>query len=196
MSSFYCSRISHNTRVEPNGSVLPCCIMENTPQFFSIKDLHESSWYKDLINANTWPKECFNCKLLEEKNILSPRNFANKKHKVFLKINPNYKTLDLAVSNVCNAACQTCSKGCSSFYAKIMKQSNFIRNKGLDTIKEIDWNNVIGVDFNGGDPLYSNFFQKTVKNLPNHVKWIKINTNASVFYDFTAELENKKQIEL
>jgi MoaA/NifB/PqqE/SkfB family radical SAM enzyme len=105
-------------------------------------------------------------------------------------------TLDLAPDNICNAACPICNVFCSSFYAKTVGKEHLIQNRGHDRIAELLQEGVVQIDFTGGDPLYSQQLRKYLDRLPSTVRWIRINTNASTYYDFTKLLESNMQVEL
>jgi MoaA/NifB/PqqE/SkfB family radical SAM enzyme len=62
----------------------------------------------------------------------------------------------------------------------------------LDLINE----NVVQLDIAGGEPLYSKLSLEILGNLPRSVKWLRINTNASNYYDFTDLLESGVNCEL
>lgn len=197
--TFACSRIQHYLRINVKGDVSPCCVMEDVPKFSTFEEMLESEWYSSLLeqqNTGKWPSECSICLEQEKHNQQSIRSISNKKDKILKKINPNYRVLDVNVTNVCNSACQTCSSRYSSYYAKIEGKKKIIENGGESKFKQYLNDDVLQIEISGGEPLYSKSHRKFLEDLPANVRWIRINTNGSLYYDFTDILEKGIIIEL
>ena len=197
--SFSCNRLKHGVSVGIRGSSFrPCCLITKKPGFDSLEEMRSSDWYYNLLDKEKegiWPAECSICHEQEQQNQPSVRQASNKKHKLYSSINPNYTILDISPNNVCNSACQTCNPSQSTFYAKIagvkqlmMQDDNWV----LNLINE----DVVQIEIAGGEPLYSKISLKILGNLPKSVKWLRINTNASNYYDFTNLLESGVNCEL
>jgi hypothetical protein len=153
--------------------------------------MRESKWYDTLLNnqdSGTWPIECDACKRQEDENLTSVRQASNNKHKLYSAINPDYVFLDISPNNICNSACQTCSPDRSTFYGKVFGKK-MMRKIGDNQVFDLLTDNVVQMDLSGGEPLYSQLTLNVLKNLPKNVKWLRVNTNASNYYDFTEILE-------
>lgn len=197
--SFHCSRIKHTIRINTPGDVSFCCALRDNPEFTSVEEMYASAWYKHMLDCETtgiWPKECYQCKEQEDHNQPSFRTASNRKHPIFSKINSNYKILDVSTDNICNAACQTCGSESSSYYGKIMGKKKLIVNDGEKLIDQYLNDDVVQIDLAGGEPLYSKSYRKILENLPKSVRWLRINTNGSVYYDFTDILQRGIVLEL
>lgn len=200
--TFSCARIQHCIRINNTNDeqVGFCCALKGKiPNFFSVDEMYASNWYAGFVQKQEqgiWPDECEQCSDQEKYNQLSFRQTSNKKHQVYKKLNPNYKVFDISTDNICNAACQTCGPGSSSLYAKIMNYSPMLQNKGIQYIERYLDDNVIQVDLAGGEPFYSKSYRKILANLPDSVKWLRINTNGSMPYDLSDLLNRGIVIEL
>ena len=196
--SFSCNRLKHGITVEMAGSFRPCCLITKKPGFKSLKEMRSSDWYNDLLDKEKegiWPDECSICHVQEQQNQLSIRQTSNKKHKLYSSMNPNYQILEISPNNVCNSACQTCEPSKSTFYSKIagIKQ---LRKLDDDWVLDLINEDIVQLDIAGGEPLYSKISLEILGNLPKSVKWLRINTNASNYYDFTNLLEAGVNCEL
>jgi hypothetical protein len=197
--TFSCSRIDHTIRIDTTGDVYFCCAMRGQPMFASYQELRSSEWYKqikDLAAQGIWPTECQQCKDQEDHGQPSFRTSSNRKHAIFRHINPDYRILDVSTDNVCNAACQTCNAGSSTFYAKTFGKKKLLVNKGESLIAQYLSDNVVQIDLSGGEPLYSRSYKNIIDNLPNSVRWLRINTNGSIYYDFASILDRNIILEL
>lgn len=197
--SFSCSRLEHTIRIDTDGSVYCCCVMRDQPKFDSIEAMKSSDWYADIIELQSqgiWPKECFQCRDQEDHGQPSFRTASNHKHKIFKRIDPEYRILDVSTDNVCNAACQTCDSGSSSYYAKVMGHKKLIVNAGEKKIDQHLDDKVLQIDLAGGEPFYSKSYLKILDNLPSNVRWLRINTNGSVYRDISNILDRGVIVEL
>jgi molybdenum cofactor biosynthesis enzyme MoaA len=195
---FSCNRLEHGITVDMSGSYRPCCLINKKPSFKSLKELKESKWYADLLDKQTageWPDECNICKIQEQNNQLSIRQTSNLRHKIYSLINPNYIVLEISPNNVCNSACQTCESSKSTFYAKLAGKKQ-LKMLSEELVFSLLTNDVIQLDLAGGEPLYSKLSLQILNDLPKNIKWLRINTNASNYFDFTQILENKVSCEL
>ena len=197
--TFTCSRLRHQIRIDTTGEIYPCCIMKNNPKFSSIEEMLEGDWYSEILDQEEqgiWPKECFQCLDQENHGQKSPKIISNERDKIFKRINPEYRIIDISVDNVCNAACQTCTAGNSSYYAKIIGRKKLIQKGGRSQIERCLNDNVIEIELSGGEPLYSKSHDRLFQDLPRNIRWLRINTNGSVYYDFTHILEKGIIVEL
>lgn len=196
--AIFCNRLTNMIRVNTTGHVLPCCLMTNAPSFFSAKEMKESQWLVDTIDKfknDQWPDECSICKNYELNGETSIRQHSIKKHSIFEKINKNYTILDIAPNNICNAACLTCDSRSSSFYAKTFGMP-LLTSANFDEILSLMTDQVLQIDFSGGDPLYSKLLDKMAPHVPSSVKKIRVNTNGSTYFDFSKLLEKQIIVEL
>ena len=160
----------------PAGRILPCCKWDDTTyeEKFNIVD-HDIDDYrnsKKLIEikqqmlAGEWPRGCQRCKIEEEAGIQSRRQLDAERWKHHYK---NYNldsdqllTVGMAIGNVCNIKCITCSPHASSRWQKEHKD---IHGKTVPIIEKFrkDFINsitkraphLVHVDIHGGEPFLS-----------------------------------------
>lgn len=186
-------------RIDTAGDVSFCCALNDNPNFSTVEEMRSSDWYAHMLTAEeqgVWPIECRQCKDQEDHGQPSFRTASLRKHAAFRKINKDYQILDVSTDNICNAACQTCGSGSSSYYGKIFGKKKLIVNGGEKLVDRYLTNNVVQIDLAGGEPLYSKSYRSIIENLPKSVKWLRINTNGSIYYDFTSILEKGIILEL
>jgi len=197
--NFYCSRIKHSIYIDTQGNISFCCLTKDNPSFSSYKDMLNSEYYKNLLktqNSGNYPVECERCEFIEKSGQNSYRYYSNKKDLIYKKINQNYKIIEIQPDNICNAACFTCDSNYSSFYAKMIGKEKLSISNGIKKLHDCITNDVVQIDISGGEPLYSKSYLKILENLPNSVKWIRINTNGSIYHDFSNILIQDKILEL
>lgn len=129
--------------VNPDGSVLPCCIGDHNlhlgnTRINSIKEIWNSDQYKQMRkNMLTGQRceECTACYRSEDVGLNSFRNSVNKQYnRHFELINEtqqdgflpsmNLRYFDVRWSNICNFKCRSCSGTYSSSWATEEKRSN------------------------------------------------------------------------
>jgi 4Fe-4S single cluster domain len=197
--SFYCSRIDHGCRIEPDGLVKPCCTFRY-PGWQSMEEMHASQIFQDVKNKqNTtdWPMECGNCKQKEDLGIRSVRTDSNNDHVLFQKIKSDYLHVDAAVNNLCNLACQTCSPEFSTSYAKVFKEKNRYKKDGQQAFQQVmESGRVIELELLGGEPLFNPYTIEFLNNPPDSLRRIRIISNGTRFFDFEPLTRSKKKIQL
>jgi hypothetical protein len=197
--TFSCARIKHTIRIDTSAKTYFCCAMQDTPKFADYEELLASEWYESIIalqDKGVWPSECSQCKDQEDHGQTSFRIASNRKHQIFSKIDADYKVLDVSTDNICNAACQTCDYGSSSFYGKMLGRKKLVRNGGEKQVDRYLNEKVLQIDLAGGEPFYSKSYLKILDDLPSNVRWLRINTNGSVYRDISDILDRGIIVEL
>lgn len=169
--------------VNPDGSVLPCCIAQHNErlgnvQSESIEDIWNGKKYKNLrkrMLAGEKCKECTACYSSEDNNSQSLRQDKLKKFNKFISLANNtnqdgsldsmdLKYFDVRWSNICNFKCRSCgSLYSSSWAAENVKhydsQNEIFIFAGGKNNKELyeqflpHFSNMEEIYFAGGEPL-------------------------------------------
>jgi len=123
--------------VNPDGSVLPCCIghhhyhLGNT-QVSTLKEIWNGEKYREMRRNMLEGKRCSQCSACynsEDIGLKSARQHFNENHSKFLPLITNtnddgslddltLRYFDVRWSNICNFKCRTCSGTYSSSWAK------------------------------------------------------------------------------
>ena len=123
--------------VNPDGSVLPCCVGHHHSHLGNVREKSvEEIWNdepyklmrKNMINGIQC-KECVGCYKMEQSGVESVRQSKNKVYQEFVslvdKTNPDgslptmdLKHFDVRWSNICNFKCRSCSSTYSSTWAQ------------------------------------------------------------------------------
>lgn len=178
------------------GECRPCCLIPT--MFKSVEEMHNSTWYADILEKQEkgqWPTDCNICYEQEQNNQLSMRQYSNTRHNFYKRMNTNYNILEISPSNVCNAACQTCDSFKSSYYGKISGDRRLLKLTYEEILSYIH-KDVVQLEIVGGEPLFSAANLQLLNNLPKSIKYLRINTNASKYYDFSTLLEQNIVCEL
>ena len=184
MKKPFCLYLKNQARVEYNDYA-PCCwitkkfnIMSNTQDEFN----EYQNW---LGQIDDWVPECNFCQEKESRNVISPRQIAEKKPSIVgitnvLEIN-KVTSLEFQIDTNCNAACLICGDYNSTTWQKY-SSSNAVNksviNKQIDIIADVNatnrYNNIFKfvslndinlVVFLGGEPLLSEFHKQTLKDI-------------------------------
>ena len=82
------------------------------------------------------------------------------------------------LDNICNSACQSCNAELSTKLGSLAS-SSYKKINNYERFFQLPQNRIVEVDVNGGEPTASPNYKKLLKNLPESVKIIRINTNGS-----------------
>lgn len=154
--------------------------MVNPPLFDTVDQLKQSKWLANVKNQfynDKYPSECVRCELKKSSNMYSD---ACNVDKLYKKINPEYIILTGAADNQCNAACISCGPDCSSRIASL--RGIRLQVDHWHFMNALDLTNIIQVDLAGGEPAISKKYQLFLKELPDTVYHIRINTNGSILF--------------
>ena len=154
--------------------------MANPPLFDTVDQLKQSEWLANVKNQfynDKYPPECVRCELKKSSNMYSNACHVDKLYK---KINPEYIILTGSPDNQCNAACISCSPECSSRIASLKGMR--LQVDQWQFMNALDLTNIIQVDLAGGEPAISKKYQLFLKELPDTVYHIRINTNGSILF--------------
>jgi sulfatase maturation enzyme AslB (radical SAM superfamily) len=180
----FCPRLDHNIRLTADGQLSVCGHMVNSPGFFSEADLKSSNWLskiKTQFQNNVWPDECIRCKEVEEQGLESVRDQSITAHLQYESENPEYMFVTGVLDNVCNAACIMCGNKNSTYIGKLFNQVVIVDNQQIyDTINK---SNLLVFEITGGEPSVSNAYKKTLSELPDSVKHVRINTNCGKYIE-------------
>ena len=154
--------------------------MTQAPEFSSLEEMESSAWLHDTKSNFTndiWPNECVRCKQTEQLNNTSIRlnavEFDQKQTK------QDYLTVGGVLDNVCNSACQTCNENLSTKIGSLKSQDH-VRIDNADRFWSLPLSRVVHLDINGGEPSASKNYRHILKNIPDNVASVRINTNCSV----------------
>ena len=177
----HCPRIGHYARLNSNGTIGCCGHMVNPRQFPTFRAMENSAWQERLryqMNKDEWPDECIRCKQTEEHNGTSIRLASIDRDKILSKFNKDYIQLGGTLDNYCNSACVTCNPNLSTRIGSLKK--SVVIKDNYELYKTLPLDRVIEIDINGGEPSVSVNYNDLLKNLPDSVKIIRINTNGCV----------------
>jgi sulfatase maturation enzyme AslB (radical SAM superfamily) len=144
----------------------PCCQIKN--KFDYKKDL---SKLIDDHNKNKQSKFCTECWNFEKQGVWSKRQESNQHFKNLgvdiSKINKrSIKSLVIPTGNVCNLSCVYCNSFYSSSweskeeYLSKKKTNNRFNLVAIDKFNDIQWNDIVDIELQGGETLMSkNFWQ-------------------------------------
>lgn len=187
----YCPRLDHFVRFNSNGSVSRCGHMIQAPEFSSLEEIESSAWLRNTklsFNKGIWPKECQRCKQTESINGSSIRLNAIEFDQQ--QTQRDYLTVGGVLDNVCNSACQTCNENLSTKIGSL-KSRNYIRVDNTERFWALPLSRVVHLDINGGEPSASKNYRHILKNIPDNITSVRINTNCSVVMTEIEELANR-----
>jgi sulfatase maturation enzyme AslB (radical SAM superfamily) len=176
-----CPRIKHFVRLNQDGSVGKCGHMINPKGFNSYEELEHSDWMSNIRNTmdqGRWPMECFRCQRSEEVKGESIRTNSIVRHKMLYPIMNDYLIVGGVLDNVCNSACQSCHSGLSTKIGSL-ESRDYERVDNYQVFKRLPRGRIIELDVNGGEPTASKNYKKILKDLPENVKIVRMNTNGS-----------------
>lgn len=163
-----------------------CCVVD--PEIQSIPGQTFTDWWHDprlhefrkKLLANTWPEECYRCRVQEEQSGSSLRTVINQTKSVDTSLLPWPSRWNLKFGNVCNLACWSCSEAASSVIAEHKKRisilpTNFVDPEQhfatiwpdlkLSILKSYESHDTVTLTILGGEPLYN----QTVINFLNEL---------------------------
>jgi radical SAM protein with 4Fe4S-binding SPASM domain len=176
-----CPRLQHFIRLNQDGTVGKCGHMVNAKGFDSYEELERSEWLKSLKNTMTqdrWPEECKRCEISEHVKGESIRTKSITRHKMLHPIRKDYLIVGGVLDNVCNSACQTCHSGLSTKIGSL-ESKNYPRVNNYEVFKKLPAERILELDVNGGEPTTSKNYKKILRELPDNIKIVRMNTNGS-----------------
>jgi len=177
----YCPRLEHFVRLNADGTVGRCGHMVGAKGFSTYKELNESDWLqgvKDSMVRDQWPEECLRCEQSEKVKGESIRTNSIDRHKMLKPIRSDYLIVGGVLDNICNSACQSCNAGLSTKIGSLQSK-NYQRVDNTDVFKGLPQDRIIELDVNGGEPTASKNYKKILRDLPENVKIVRMNTNGS-----------------
>lgn len=170
-----CKFIKHGLAVSYDGTLKPCCAWSVDETWRS--NNHYSAvnivqWHKNTellkisesLENNGWPKECHNCKVIEDNNRYDSMR-GNGNHAYAHYTNDDI-TLEIRPGNTCNYACQTCWPDASSRVAQFQQQAGIINSIPANaSIDNFDFllpiaGRIRDVVLLGGEPFYDKSCKK------------------------------------
>jgi sulfatase maturation enzyme AslB (radical SAM superfamily) len=162
--------------------------MTGAKEFNSFDEMQNSSWLKNIkqkMQDQQWPAECVRCRMTEESTNTSIRLDMIERDRILSAIKKDYLIVGGVLDNICNSACQTCHSGLSTKIGSLSSK-DYEKVNNYETFFTFPQDRICEVDVNGGEPTASPNYKKLLKNLPESVKIVRINTNGS---KVIAELE-------
>jgi len=164
-----------------NGTIGKCGHMINAESFASYEDLERSKWLeriKKTMSQDKWPNECLRCQRSEKTKGESIRTNSIVRHKMLHPIRNDYLIVGGVLDNICNSACQSCHSGLSTKIGSL-ESNHYPRVDNYAVFRQLPQERIIELDVNGGEPTTSKNYKKILKSLPENVKIVRMNTNAS-----------------
>lgn len=207
----YCKLFKHGVTIDPDGSILPCCVFDKKdyPKF-----AFEDDWYSKQMemyeqSKHGWLDACHGCKTVEERDGHSYRTTYNRKLENF-DAQQGILFWDLKINNTCNLACRICSAFASSTWEQIVKdpansglgahygkiRSNRWHKEVKDLTHELD--GAMEIKFTGGEPIMIPQVRKIInylieKNLAKNIN-LALTTNGtwdlSIYYEKFAQFKD------
>jgi sulfatase maturation enzyme AslB (radical SAM superfamily) len=177
----FCPRIKHFIRLNQDGTVGKCGHMVKAKGFDSYNQLQKSKWLKqvqDKMDKDQWPTECVRCYQSEKVKGKSVRTNSIDRHRLLETIRDDYLIVGGVLDNVCNSACQSCHAGLSTKIGSL-ESKKYTRINNYEVFKKLPQERIIEFDVNGGEPTASKNYKKILKELPDNVKIVRMNTNGS-----------------
>jgi sulfatase maturation enzyme AslB (radical SAM superfamily) len=189
----HCPRLDHFARINHNGKIGKCGHMTGAKEFNSFDEMQNSSWLKNIkekMQNQQWPAECIRCRMTEESTNTSIRLDMIERDRILSAIKKDYLIVGGVLDNVCNSACQTCHSGLSTKIGSLSSK-DYEKINNYETFFTFPQDRICEVDVNGGEPTASPNYKKLLKNLPESVKIVRINTNGSKVIAELKELLSK-----
>jgi len=177
----HCPRLDHFARINHNGKIGKCGHMTGSKEFNSFDEMQNSSWLKNIkqkMQDQQWPAECVRCRMTEESTNTSIRLDMIERDRILSAIKKDYLIVGGVLDNICNSACQTCHSGLSTKIGSLSSK-DYEKVNNYETFFTFPQDRICEVDVNGGEPTASPNYKKLLKNLPESVKIVRINTNGS-----------------
>jgi sulfatase maturation enzyme AslB (radical SAM superfamily) len=116
--------------------------------------------------------------MTEEATNTSIRLDMIERNRILSAIKKDYLIIGGVLDNICNSACQTCSSHHSTKIGSL-SSNEYIKTNNYEKFFTFPQERICEVDVNGGEPSASPNYKKLLKNLPNSVRIVRINTNGS-----------------
>jgi len=188
-----CPRLDHFVRLNSTGKFGKCGHMTNAKEFVNVNKMQNSTWLKELkeqMYNDQWPKECVRCEMTEKTSNTSIRLDMIERDRILKAIKKDYLIVGGVLDNICNSACQSCNAQLSTKIGSL-ESKRYKKINNYDNFFLLPQDRIVEVDVNGGEPTASPNYKKLLKNLPESVKIIRINTNGSrVIPEVVALLEH------
>ena len=189
----HCPRLDHFVRLNHTGKIGKCGHMTGAKEFNSFDEMQNSSWLKGIkekMQQQQWPAECMRCRMTEESTNTSIRLDTIERDRILSAIKKDYLIVGGVLDNICNSACQTCHSGLSTKIGSLSSK-DYEKVNNYETFFTFPQDRICEVDVNGGEPTASPNYKKLLKNLPESVKIVRINTNGSKVIAESEELLSK-----
>lgn len=190
MNNYFCVLPFYGYEFNPDGGT-HCCLL---PKNYDIESIR-----KDILSGHR-SEACGACWRLEDAGLISDRKLKNSALDYYWNRDIRYIEEEVRsgkfspilvkniTSNTCNATCVTCSSGASSAWAVLEKKINMIPSPSYSMTKELidknlNFKELVGLNFIGGEPLYEklNFYiLEKLLECGNTKCFIAITTNGSV----------------
>ena len=188
-----CPRLNHFVRLQPNGKFGKCGHMVDAKTFDDMESMQQSNWLKAIrsqMDKDIWPAECVRCEMTEKTSNTSIRQDMIERDRMLSAVRKDYLIVGGVLDNICNSACQSCNDELSTKIGSLAG-NNFKKINNYNNFFLLPQDRIVEVDVNGGEPTASPNYKKLIKNLPESVKIIRINTNVSrVIPEVVALLEH------
>jgi len=143
--------------------------------------MQNSEWLKNIkheMSQDRWPAECVRCEMTEKTSGTSIRLDMIERDRILRAIDKNYLIVGGVLDNVCNSACQSCNSTLSTKIGSL-ESRDYVKINNYDNFFLLPHNRIVEIDVNGGEPTASPNYRKLLKNLPESVKIVRLNTNGS-----------------
>lgn len=189
----HCPRLDHFARINHNGKIGKCGHMTGAKEFDTFDSMQNSSWLngvKEKMKSGQWPAECVRCRMTEDATNTSIRLDMIERDRILMAIDKNYLIVGGVLDNICNSACQSCHSGLSTKIGSLSSKDYQLVNN-YDTFFKFPQDRIREVDVNGGEPTASPNYKKLLRNLPESVKIVRVNTNCSRMIEEIEDLLRK-----
>jgi len=176
-----CPRLDHFVRLNHTGKIGKCGHMTKAKEFDSIEQLHDSDWLRGVkaqMEKGQWPKECVRCEMTEKTSNTSIRLDMIERDRILKAVKKDYLIVGGVLDNICNSACQSCDEDLSTKIGSL-KGKDYKRINNYENFWQLPLERIVELDINGGEPTASPNYKKLLRNLPESVKIVRINTNVS-----------------
>jgi len=189
MNNYFCVLPFFGYEFSPRGGT-HCCLL---PKNYDIEAIKQS------MSAKERSTFCNACWKLEDAGLISDRKLKNSALDFYWDRDINFIEQDavagntkvimakIFTSNTCNSTCVTCNSGPSTAWAPLERKMGILPRPSSrmseDKISKLDFENLVSLNFVGGEPLYEkqNFY--ILDQLVQHGNtncFIQITTNGSI----------------
>jgi hypothetical protein len=189
-----CPRLNHFVRLAHTGKIGKCGHMIRSQEFDNLEDMQNSKWLKNIqeqMQKDAWPAECVRCQITEETSNTSVRLDTIERDRILRSIKKDYLIVGGVLDNICNSACQSCNAELSTKIGSLTSK-DYKKINNYDNFFSLPQDRILEIDVNGGEPTASPNYKRLLKNLPNSIKIIRINTNGSRIIPEIEELLKKE----